>query len=230
MGYIVSKEAIEAQVCRESFYQFIRRFWDTVIPEKPVWNWHIKYLCDELQEIAGRVFRNEPKKHDLIINIPPGSTKSTICSVMFPVWVLTVNPTLRSICGSHTAPLAIDLGRKSRRIVESEKFQILFPEIQLDLSQNAKGYFVTVQGGGRQATMVNSSITGFHAHFLLVDDPIDPKKSMSKAELESANIWMKETLPTRAVNKEVTVTILIMQRLHQNDPTGEWCVRSWKAF
>jgi len=36
--------------------------------------------------------------------------------------------------------------------------------------------------------------------------------------------WLKEkdkTLPTRKVDKENTPTILIMQRLHENDPTGK---------
>ena len=39
-------------IVRESFYEFVKEFWDTVVPEKPIWNWHIKLICKELQEIA----------------------------------------------------------------------------------------------------------------------------------------------------------------------------------
>jgi phage terminase large subunit-like protein len=39
-------------------------------------------------------------------------------------------------------------------------------------------------------------------------------------ELKEANTWMTGTLPSRKVSKAVTVTILVMQRLHQDDPTG----------
>ena len=38
--------------------------------------------------------------------------------------------------------------------------------------------------------------------------------------LHNANKNMDETISTRKVNKAVTPTILIMQRLHQDDPTG----------
>jgi predicted phage terminase large subunit-like protein len=63
---------------------------------------------------------------------------------------------------------------------------------------------------------------GFHAHALVVDDPLDPTaaRAMSEKDLAAANYWMNETLPSRKVNKAVTPTLLIMQRLHQNDPSG----------
>jgi predicted phage terminase large subunit-like protein len=44
--------------------------------------------------------------------------------------------------------------------------------------------------------------------------------AVSEQELKNANDWMSQTLPTRKVDKRITPTILIMQRLHQNDPTG----------
>jgi predicted phage terminase large subunit-like protein len=74
--------------------------------------------------------------------------------------------------------------------------------------------------------MVGGAVTGFHAHFIIVDDPLDPKRAASEADLKSANDWMRETLPTRKVDQSICPTILIMQRLHQNDPTGEWLERT----
>lgn len=74
--------------------------------------------------------------------------------------------------------------------------------------------------------MVGGAVTGHHAHFIIVDDPLDPKRAASEADLKSANDWMRETLPTRKVDQSICPTILIMQRLHQNDPTGEWLERS----
>jgi predicted phage terminase large subunit-like protein len=44
---------------------------------------------------------------------------------------------------------------------------------------------------------------------------------MSEVTLERANRWVRETLPSRMTRPDVSVTILIMQRLHQNDPTAE---------
>lgn len=209
-------------VCRESLFDFLQVAWEIIAPGiKPVWNWHIEYLCHELETVAKRVFENKPKEYDLIVNIPPGTTKSTIFSVVFPAWVWINNPIMRCICGSYTDQLATDLSRKSRDIVTSELYQAAFPHVgKLRDDQNTKHYFANFSGGYRYAVGVGGSVTGMHGHFLLVDDPIDPQQALSTAELKTANTWMQETLSSRKVDKLVTPLILIMQRLHQNDPSG----------
>ena len=215
-------------ITRESFYEFVKEFWSAIIPETPIWNWHIKYLCDELQLLAEDVFAGKPRKYDLIINVSPGSTKSTIASVMFPAWVWTRQASARCICGSYAYPLALDLSRKSRDIVTSDRrsdgspgYIDCYPEIDLRDDQNTKGYFANTYGGIRYAVGVNGSVTGMHAHFIIIDDPLNPNESTSETEVKKANRWMAETLSSRKIDKEITPTILIMQRLHQIDPTGD---------
>ena len=224
----ISEVDLVKSICEDSFYEFVREFWDVIVPEEPVWNWHIKYLCDQLQLLAERVFEGKPKKHDLIVNISPGSTKSTIASVMFPAWTWTRMPTARHICGSHAFDLGMELSRKCRDIILEQSrpngkpcYSDCWPEIKLRDDQNTKGHFANTRNGMRKSVTVGGkSPVGFHAHFLIVDDPIDPQKAVSKVELKKANDWMSETLPSRKVDKSVTPTILIMQRLHQDDPTG----------
>jgi len=217
----VSADKLIASVCRDSFFEFCKEFWSVIIQQKPVWNFHIPFLCDEMQQAAERVMRDETKLHDYIINVPPGSTKSTICSVMFPAWVLTRMPHARTICGSHTDQLVLDLSNKSRHIVQSERFQQLFPHIRIREDQNTKGYWMTEQGGFRfSCTVGGKNPMGFHGHFLIVDDPIDPQKVMSELEIKAANDWMTNVISSRKVDARVSVLFLIMQRLHQDDPTG----------
>lgn len=67
----VSEAELLASITRESLFDFVQEFWGTIINETPVWNWHIPYLCQELQAIAERVFKEQPKEYDLIVNIPP---------------------------------------------------------------------------------------------------------------------------------------------------------------
>lgn len=217
---------LEASICRDSLYDFVQRFWSVAIPEKPVWNWHIKVICDILQEAAERIFRGEPKEYDLVINIPPGTTKSTIVSVMFPTWLWTRMPTARSICASYTHLLALDLSRKSRDIVQSDKWIHLFGDIELREDQNAKGYFLNNQGGFRYASGTDGTVTGFHGHVIIVDDPLDPNRAVSAVEIKKSNRWVTETLETRKVDKAVTLTVLIMQRLHQDDPSASLLKKS----
>lgn len=216
----MSEEDCLQSVCRESFFNFLKQFWSVVCMEDPIWNWHIEYLCNELQVVAERVFRNEPKLYDLIINISPGSTKSIICSQAFPAWVWTRMRTARFIGASYAHSIAVRHALKNRDIVQSKKYQDAFDVGPMREDQNAKSLFMNQYGGERQAVGTGGSITGNHAHFLLVDDPLNPEEAASPAELENCKRFMMETLPTRVVNKEVCPLILIMQRLHQGDPTG----------
>lgn len=220
----VDRTRLERDLCRESFYDFFLRFWPTLVAEELTDNWHIKYLCDELQTMAERVFRRQPKEHDLIINVSPGSTKSTICSEMFPAWLWARESSLRTIAGSYAYGLSLFLAAQTRRIVTSAKYRELFPEVEL--SSEGKEMLETARGGQRIATSTGGRITGLHAHFIIIDDPLNPKEAMSDVMLAGANEWFDQTLMSRMVNKAVTPVILVMQRLHQNDPTGHMLERT----
>jgi predicted phage terminase large subunit-like protein len=209
-----------AELCRRSFYFFVQYFWDTIIAEKPVWNWHIKYLCEELQQIGSRVAKRESKEWDyVIINIPPGSSKSTIVSEMYPLWCWTIDPTQRFICGSYASTPAEDIADKCYNIFHSDKFNRLFPELLAKCS-GGKTHIKNGFKGERYTTSTGSGITGIHAHQKIIDDPMSPAIAYSKIERDRANKWVSETIGSRNVDADLTVTIIVMQRLHEMDTTG----------
>lgn len=231
----------KAELCRRSLFEFVQEFWDVIIPEDPVWNWHIEYLCDEIQRDVLRVCRlparrsffegeyitlpakpREPKLHDVLINIPPGSTKSTIISVMMPAWAWTVDPTLRIINASYSGDLSMDHAVLSRDIIQSDKYRSYFPEIEIRSDQNNKTDYKNTQTGRRYATSVGGTIMGIHAHIIIIDDPLNTKQSLSEGDLPAAAAFVNTTISTRKVDKAVTLTIMVMQRLHALDPSGVW--------
>lgn len=217
-----SEPELVRSITRESFFEFVVEFWDTVEYDKLVLNWHIEYVCMELQNLAERVFKRLPKKGDMIINIPPGSTKSMMASVLFPAWVWTRMPHAQFVTVSHKHELAMELSRKSRDVITSPKYKTIFPEIELRSDQSGKTHFMNRQGGFRVASGSGGMI-GFHGHFIIVDDPIDPEsigQSGSLTTITTVNNWMDGTVSQRMTNKTVTPIILIMQRLHQDDPTA----------
>lgn len=215
-----------ATLTRRSFYDFVREFWEVLEPTPFTDNWHIEYLCKELQTVAERVIAWQPKEYDLIINISPGSTKSTLVSIMLPAWMWTRMIHAAIIGASHTYALAVELSRKTRAVVKSEKYHHCFPEIKVALDQDAKGFFINTKGGCRFSAGIDGDVTGRHGHLILVDDPINPKGGRSELDTENANISIKETLANRKKDPLITPMILIMQRLSENDPTGmmleEW--------
>lgn len=209
-----------ASLCRKRFFFFVQTFWHCIIEEEPEWNWHIEYLCDEIQKVLELVIAGEPKMYDLIINVSPGESKSTITSVMITPWLWTRMPHARTINGSFQQDLSLEMSRKARDIIQHKLYKLTFPDVQIRKDQNTKGNFVNTAKGQRISTSTGAGITGKHAHVLVVDDPLDPNQAASDLELKEANNWITNVLMSRKVNKKVTPLIMVMQRLHQLDPTG----------
>lgn len=209
----------ERAACEESFYTFFLRFWPVISPEKLVANWHIKVLADELQAIGERVIRREKKEYDLVINVPPGTTKSSLCSIAFPAWLWAKDPTLRIMCGSHGYKLSIDLASRCRHLIQSEKYQELFPNVVL--TKEGVEEFETSEGGQRWALSVGMAPTGLHAHIHIFDDLLDAKDAaaLSETALKGARSWLMDTMPSRVVSKALAPFVLLMQRLCVGDPT-----------
>lgn len=177
----------------------------------------MQYLCDELQRVGERVVKRLPCEYDLLINVPPSTSKSTIISQMFPAWLWCLDDSLKVITGSYEGSLAVFHAVKSRDIIRSEKYKKYFPHVKLKSDQDNKKHYETVNGGMRVTCSVTGSITGKHAHILIIDDAHDPRRAASKVELQNATNWMNETLPSRAISLDNTPTILLMQRLHKED-------------
>jgi predicted phage terminase large subunit-like protein len=211
--------AVQKEMAEARFFNFVRLFWSVIIKEEPVYNWHIEFLCDELQKITPAIVAREPKPYDVIINIPPGTTKSTICTVMYPAWLWTQDATLRVITNSYSSDLSTEHAVKSRDIILSDKFRQLWPEVKLRGDKAAKQNYENALGGARYTTSTGGTITGKHAHVIINDDPLNPSQAASEADRKSANEHTK-TLSSRKVDKENTPTITVMQRVHENDVTG----------
>jgi predicted phage terminase large subunit-like protein len=220
---------IDRALCKASLFEFLKLFWHVIIAEEPVWNWHIKYLCDELQKAAERVIGGLPKEYDIVINIPPGTTKSTIVSVMLDAWMKSKMPSCRFLGASYAHSLAQNLSRLTREIIKSDLYRKLFPEVQIREDQDAKGDFEIEGGGNRFAVGSGGVVVGRHYHTIAVDDPIDPNSAVSETELNIVNTWINSTLSQRKVNKQVTLTILVMQRLAQGDPTESFMDQGGKV-
>lgn len=210
---------IEREACKGSLFEFVRSFWSVIIPEEPVFNWHIQYLCEELEKLAVCIVNRERKPYDLIINIPPGTTKSTIVTIMFPAWLWTQDPTIRIITNSYSNDLSIEHATKSRDIITSDKYKRLFPEVALRRDKSGKENYENTKTGARYTTSTGGTITGKHAHVILNDDPLNPAQAYSEVMRNTANEHTK-TLASRKVNKKNTPTITVMQRLHEKDVTG----------
>lgn len=205
--------AIEKAYCESSLSNFVHQAWSILDPGMPlVWGPHMDAICMHLEAItSGQINR-------LLINIPPGTSKSSLVSIYWPAWEWTKRPEMRFIGASHEQSLAIRDSTKMRRLVMSEWYQKLWP-ISLMGDNNQKLSFENDRTGFRQAAVVGS-MTGRRGDRVVWDDPHSAEDAHSKAALKEAERIFRETLPTRLVSPEKSSIVIVMQRLAVNDISG----------
>lgn len=204
----------ERILCARSMAYFVKRAWPHIIPDTYLHNWHVDAICEHLEAVhRGEITR-------ILVNIPPGTSKSTLIGIMYPAWLWgpAGNPEHRYIGAAHEQGLAVRDNRMMRELIRSEWYQSLWP-IKFTGDQNEKLYFENEDRGFRQACAV-ASMTGRRGHTIAWDDPLSPEKAHSQAARDTAIRVLSETVPTRLNNPKTSAIIVVMQRLHEADPSG----------
>ena len=203
--------------CEFSLHTFIEHAWPVVEPGRNfVGNWHIDSICRHLEAVTrGEILR-------LVINVPPRSSKSTVVSVMWPVWVWLQDPSRRFISGSHNVSLATRDNMKSRRLINSPWFQRGWADrFQFAGDQNQKIKYENNKTGARVCFGMGSGVTGEGGDILIIDDPHNAKSAMfSTIERQGAIDMFDQELSTRLNNPDKSAIVIIMQRLHDDDLAG----------
>ena len=206
---------VKRELYKRSLASFVRGAWHVLEPDqKYLHGWHVDAICEHLEAIThGELNR-------LLINIPPGTMKSTLCNVFFPAWEWgpLSKPSTRIISAAHEASLSVRDTLKMRRLIESDWYQQLWPITMLK-DQNQKTYYENNQTGFRQAVSV-SSMTGKRGDRVIWDDPHSVEAAHSQANRETAIRVFSETLPSRLTNPDKSAIIIVMQRLHEEDVSG----------
>ena len=102
---------------------------------------HIEVISNKLKELE----EGEIKR--LMVFLPPRSSKSVICSKLFPAWYIGRNPEHEILTVSHSDQLSSDFGRSVRDVVNTEEFSKIFSGVQLRSDVRAVGKWKTIHGG-----------------------------------------------------------------------------------
>lgn len=206
----------ELTQARESFYEFFKQAWPVMEGDVQfVDGWHIKAICDHLQAAYER------KVKKLLINVPPRSSKSSICSIAFPAWVWIKNPGEQFMYASYSSSLSMEHSVKCRRLIESPWFQSRWGDLfYLSKDQNTKGFFSNDKLGSRKSTSVNGSSTGSGASILVCDDILNVREGQSEVARKAALDFWTQTWSSRLNDPQTGVKIVVMQRLHEEDVAG----------
>ena len=214
---------------RRSLEAFVARAWVLVEPGRPmVPNWHIGLVCSELEKVPHET-------RDLVVCIPPGTMKSLLVSVFFPAWLWLEAPEERLLCFANDGDLAKRDSRRMRAVITSEWYRGLIDEMSrrydappwtLAHDQNETINFENSHKGYRACLSLGSTVTGKRCDGMIIDDPLDAKDvilgepTQVARRIEKINDTIEKVLPTRMNDPKTSWRVIIMQRLHVNDPAA----------
>ncbi|RYG38667.1 hypothetical protein EON81_02915 [bacterium] len=222
-----SLQEIRAEECVRSLAEFSEVFWPIVEPVIPLeWNWHLDAKCDHLEAVTRYVINDADDEGErirqLIINEPPGYAKSIFVAVLWPAWEWTFLPQMRTLFASYSKELALRDSMRRKDVIESPLYREMFrPDWEIRPDQDTKANFKNTSGGFMQSISVGSTSTGLRGDKVVADDLISVQDAHSQAARDQANRFWSITMPTRVNDPRTGAFVLIQQRVHEEDPTGE---------
>lgn len=195
---------------------FVRHAWPVLEPKaRLVWGWPLQAMADHLEAVTrGEITR-------LLTNCPPGLMKSLLHSVFWPAWEWgpAELPHMRYLTSSYSQDNVMRDNTKMRRLVESEWYQALWPEVRMAHDQNAKGKFENTKSGGREGRPF-ASMTGGRGDRVIIDDPHSTETAESDVERKNTIRIFRESISDRLNDLDRSAIVVIMQRLHSDDVAG----------
>jgi predicted phage terminase large subunit-like protein len=219
----IRRGVIKAE-CELDHLFFTRYFFKQRQSIKFIVNWHHHLIASAMQRVIDGECQN------LVINVPPGSSKTEMAVINFIARGLAINPNSRFLHITSGDDLALLNSQTARDIVLSDEFQEHWPLQIADDAKAKKRWNVIVDGkkaGGVYAVSLGGQITGFRAGHMapgfqgaiILDDLLKADEAYSPAAIKAANRRLLSTVKSRKANP-ATPVILIMQRVGENDPTG----------
>ncbi|MEQ9937816.1 phage terminase large subunit [Pectobacterium polonicum] len=218
----------------KSFLNFTRIWFEMLQGDRLLVNWHHKMMASKIDDlVAGRL---QPR--NLIINVPPGGTKTEFVSVHLPAYINMLVQTeklrrFRNLNISFADTLVKRNSRRTRDIIASPEYQSLWP-CKFGVNQAEEWQVINARGRTIGETVSRSSggqITGGRggypgpdfSGFVCLDDYNKPEDMFSGTKRENANRLLVNTIRSRRGDKSKdhpSPFVSIQQRLHTNDATG----------
>ncbi|HDH1415564.1 TPA: phage terminase large subunit [Klebsiella quasipneumoniae subsp. similipneumoniae] len=218
----------------KSFLNFTRIWFELIQGDRLLVNWHHRLMASKIDDLlAGHLV-----PRNLIINIPPGGTKTEFFSIHFPAYVnaLVQEKRLkrfRNLNISFADTLVKRNSRRTRDIIASREYQEFWP-CSFGVNQAEEWEIKDERGRSIGQTVSRSSngqITGGRGGYygpefsgmVMLDDYNKPVDMLSESRRKSANTLLVNTIRSRRGDKSKehpTPFVSIQQRLHTDDATG----------
>lgn len=205
-------ETIRAEKGRRSLKEYIKFMWSVIEPTTPfVDNWHIDCFTDHLTHLS--------EIRNLLVNVPPGTSKSLIFTVFYPSWKWLHEPSSRWLFASYNRELSEKFSNLNRRLYESTKFQRHFGNL-FSLTKSTEDTIENHKTGYRKALSVGSTATGEKGNYCIVDDPHNADEADSERAKQRCINWYTDAFHSRLCDFHKDCRCIVGQRIAKDDLSG----------
>lgn len=209
---MASRNDAIAQLYRTSVPAFVDFAFRELHPGKKLtWHWYLDVIADRVDAVL------KGKTKRLVINAPPRTLKTLIATLSLIALYIGRNPQKQVLLITGHPPLTSDLMKRLHRLMGSERYRSLFPNLRLRFAGTT---IQTGQGGGLRTATVGQQLSGHGADLVVVDDPLSPSHSADDHLRKEVNSWFDTEVLQRLNNRAEGAMILVMQRVHSSDLSG----------
>ncbi|MCJ7423071.1 terminase family protein [Candidatus Bathyarchaeota archaeon] len=175
----------------------------------PRWvdNWHLRKIGDAL-------VKAEAEGHGrLIINTPPRSGKSQLCTRMFPMWYIYRHPDTEIAVCAYNEDKSKEFSREAMYLLDQDPdvLPIRWGDRKADAER------ITLSGGAVRYVGIGSGLTGKGAKVVVIDDPY---KDRADADSEASRIKVEGWYNSVIESRDPDIIVIVHTRWRQDDLTG----------
>jgi predicted phage terminase large subunit-like protein len=208
-------EALQYEINRRAAAKNLRDFVPFVDEDYYMTTFH-KYIADQVQEFLS--VKTGKIRDILIIDTPPRHGKTELVTKRTVSWILGKQPKAEVIVTSYSTTIAEQFGREIREMYNNDTIKV-FPNAAPDKNVQGAGHWQTAEGGYCHCASLISSLTGFGADYLFIDDPVkNIDQADSKAIMERIHQGLIPDVFSRVYPGGKI--IIINTRWVENDVTG----------
>ena len=200
---------------RSSVGHFFEYLYPLLHPKRPIeTDWYIHAMSEAIMSLS----RGETNR--LIINAPPRSSKTNLCTIFNISFILGKDPSAEIMLLTYGEELTRDIAIKVHHLMRHPAYKHLFPHTRC-VGTGSQGQALRTSAGGKvHFTSVQGTMTGLGADWIILDDPLQAAHMRSDKRGDKLETTFREALSTRLNNPSTGKILLIQQRIAPSDLCG----------
>ena len=200
---------------RSSVGHFFEYLYPLLHPKRPIeMDWYIHAMSEAIMSLS----RGETNR--LIINAPPRSSKTNLCTIFNIGFILGKDPSAEIMLLTYGEELTRDIASKVHHLMCHPAYLRLFPHTRCVGAGSQSQALRTSAGGKVHFTSIQGTMTGLGADWIILDDPLQAAHRRSDTRSDKLETTFREALSTRLNKPSTGKILLIQQRIAPSDLCG----------